>query len=175
MTRQSKDLLFMEMALRAARQAELQGDVPIGAVIVNDSGLIATGFNEKEFGRCALHHAEILAIQRASLALGRWRLTDCTLYVTLEPCAMCAGAIVNARLQRVVYGCSDPKAGAVESLYQILQDQRLNHRPKVLSGPLSEPCRQILKAFFERRRSERATDKSGLPIATTEPSSPQQS
>ncbi len=150
MTQESKDLEYMNLALNAARQAELQGDVPIGAVIVNESGVVATAFNEKEFGNSALHHAEILAIQRASAQLQRWRLTDCTLYVTLEPCLMCAGAIVSARLRRVVFGCLDPKAGAVESLYQALSDPRLTDcKPKtaVLSlkvflrndGPLARP------------------------------------
>jgi tRNA(adenine34) deaminase len=155
MTQESKDLEYMNLALNAARQAELQGDVPIGAVIVNESGVVATAFNEKEFGNSALHHAEILAIQRASAQLQRWRLTDCTLYVTLEPCLMCAGAIVSARLRRVVFGCLDPKAGAVESLYQALSDPRLNHRAEVHHGLQAEDCSALLKSFFEKRRAAR--------------------
>lgn len=143
---------WMRRALELAAQAGAMGEVPVGALVVFENQVIAEAFNRKETDHSALHHAEVLAIQQASARLGRWRLTGCDLLVTLEPCIMCAGAIVSARLDGVYYGAVDPKAGAVASLYQILSDQRLNHLPVVEGGILAEPCGQILKEFFRQRR-----------------------
>lgn len=154
------DVEAMKIALELAETAGEMGEVPIGAVIVYEGQVIARAFNRKETSPSALHHAEILAISEATQKLGRWRLTGCTLYVTLEPCLMCAGAIVQARLDRVVYGASDPKAGAVESLYQALSDPRLNHRPEILGGVHAEFCSLILKRFFEKIRMDRANADS---------------
>lgn len=144
----------MQRALELARRAAQSGEVPVGAVIVETlSGrIIAEAHNEKENLASALGHAELLVIQRASEQLGRWRLTGCSLYVTLEPCVMCAGAIVASRLDRVVFGAIDPKAGAVRSLYQILEDPRLNHRPEVLGGVEAEGSGELLREFFRKRR-----------------------
>jgi tRNA(adenine34) deaminase len=142
----------MRQALALADRAALRGEVPVGALIVADSVVIAEAYNERETRPSALAHAEVTVIERTCARLGRWRLTGCTLYVTLEPCVMCAGAIVQARLDRVVYGARDPKAGAVESLYQVLSDTRLNHRPAVDGGALADECGQQLTEFFRRRR-----------------------
>lgn len=144
----------MTRALELARQAAKLGEVPVGAVVVNAEGeIVAEAFNERERAPSALAHAELTATGAACAKLGRWRLTGCTLYVTLEPCVMCAGAIVNARFDRVVYGARDLKAGAVESLYQILGDTRLNHRPAVTGGVMAEECGRELSEFFRRRRT----------------------
>ena len=141
------------MALAEARWAADEGDVPIGAVVLSPAGdLIAADRNRREHSRDATAHAEVLAIRAAGAILGSWRLTDCTLVVTLEPCAMCAGAVVLARLGRLVYGAADPKAGAVGSLYDIPNDPRLNHRPEVVSGVLAGQCGAELRAFFAARR-----------------------
>jgi tRNA(adenine34) deaminase len=148
----------MHLALREAETAAAEGEVPIGAVVVqedpdSDAGrIIGAAHNQREQLRDPTAHAEMIAITQAAQALGNWRLDNCTLYVTLEPCPMCAGAIVLARLPRVVYGASDPKAGAVASLYQLLSDPRLNHRAEVMAGVLAEPCGQILARFFQQRR-----------------------
>lgn len=142
----------MRQALALADQAAAQGEVPVGALIVHENQVIAMAYNEREGLPSALAHAEILALERATKALGRWRLSGCSLYVTLEPCVMCAGALVQARVDRVIYGAKDPKAGAVESLYQILSDTRLNHRPAVTGGILAEECGQKLSEFFKSRR-----------------------
>jgi tRNA(adenine34) deaminase len=147
------DVNFMRQALELAARAADAGEVPVGAVIVNESGVIAEAYNERESLPSALAHAELTAVRVACEKLGRWRLSGCTLYVTLEPCVMCAGALVNSRIDRVVYGARDPKAGAVESLYQILGDVRLNHRPVVIGGVLADECGAILSAFFKSRRS----------------------
>lgn len=146
------DIGYMKNALKLARQAADLGEVPVGALVVFEGKIVSEAYNLRETERVATHHAELMALEAACRALGRWRLTGCTLYVTLEPCAMCAGAIVNSRPDRVVYGANDSKAGAVESLYQILSDERLNHRPLVTSGVLSEECGQILTDFFRARR-----------------------
>lgn len=143
---------YMTRALELARKAGEAGDVPIGAVIVRNGEILVEAFNEKEALKVPSCHAEILAIERAALKLDRWRLIDCDLYVTLEPCVMCAGAIVQARLRSVTYGARDPKGGAVESLYQVLSDSRLNHRPIVTGGILESECSEILKNFFAARR-----------------------
>lgn len=143
----------MLRALELARGAEAKGEVPIAAVLVGADGIIAEGANDREANKNPLGHAEILAIRAASEKLGRWRLSDCTLYITLEPCIMCAGAIVQSRIGRVVYGAKDPKAGAVESLYQILSDTRLNHRPQITSGVEAQACGEILTKFFSEKRN----------------------
>ena len=143
----------MRMALAEARWAADEGDVPIGAVVLSPAGdLVAADRNRREGARDATAHAEVLAIRAAGAILGSWRLTDCTLVVTLEPCTMCAGAVVLARLGRLVYGAADPKAGAVGSLYDIPGDPRLNHRPEVIGGVLGEQCGAELRAFFATRR-----------------------
>jgi len=143
---------WMEQALAAAQLAAEQNEVPVGALIVRDGQLVATGYNLREQCHNPTAHAELLAITRASEVLGDWRLEGCTLYVTLEPCIMCAGAILLARIPRVVYGASDPKAGAVSSLHQLLTDSRLNHRCEVTGGILADRCGRILSEFFQAQR-----------------------
>jgi tRNA(adenine34) deaminase len=145
---------FMRLALREAEAALAEDEVPIGAVIVHSGRVIASAHNQREQLHDPTAHAEMIAITQAAEALGDWRLEHTTLYVTLEPCAMCAGAIVLARLPRVVYGAADPKAGAVASLYRLLDDPRLNHRAEVIAGVLAESCGEILSRFFERKRWE---------------------
>jgi tRNA(adenine34) deaminase len=142
----------MRQALALAARAAAAGEVPVGALIVDESGVIAEAYNERETLPSALAHAELTALSLACKKLGRWRLSGCTLFVTLEPCVMCAGALVNARVDRVVYGARDPKGGAVDSLYQVLSDPRLNHRVAVTAGVLAEDCGAILSAFFRSRR-----------------------
>jgi tRNA(adenine34) deaminase len=146
---------LMGSALAEARFAADAGDVPIGAVIVHDpSGeVIGRGRNRREADGDPTAHAEIIALRDAARRLGQWRLQDCTLYVTLEPCPMCAGAIVAARLPRLVYGCDDPKAGAVRTLYQICEDERLNHCVDVTAGVCAEECAEVLRAFFRVQRA----------------------
>ena len=144
-----KDTDGMQLALQQAQQAFLLEEVPVGAVIVKDDEVLSTAYNLKENLCVPTAHAEILAIDKASQKLGQWRLTGCSLYVTLEPCLMCAGAILQSRLSKVVIGTLDPKAGAVRSLYQVLNDSRLNHQPEVLIGVLNVPCSDILKRFFQ--------------------------
>jgi tRNA(adenine34) deaminase len=143
----------MRGALDEARKALLHGDVPVGAVVLDPQGvLIARAHNNREGSGDPTAHAEVLAIRAAAEAMGSWRLEGCTLVVTLEPCTMCAGAIVLSRLERVVYGAIDPKAGAAGSLWDVLRDRRLNHRPEVLPGVLEQECGDVLKAFFSQRR-----------------------
>ena len=144
---------WMHSALSQARVAFDEGEVPVGAVVVHRDHLIAEAYNQRESLKDPTAHAEMIAITQAAEALGSWRLTECTLYVTLEPCPMCAGAIVQARIPRVIYGASDPKAGACRTLFQITNDPRLNHRSTVIGGVLQEPCTAILQEFFERQRS----------------------
>ena len=146
----------MRRALDEAAAATLHGDVPVGAVVVRDGQVIAARHNERELTGDPTAHAEILAVRDAAAVVGHWRLLDCTLYVTLEPCTMCAGALVNARLQRLVYAATDPKAGAVESLANVCTDPRLNHRIEVVSGLAAAEASAQLKAFFAERR--RAAD-----------------
>ena len=143
----------MRLALAEAHAAEAHDDVPIGAVVVRDGAVIASRHNERERTGDPTAHAEVLALRDAAAVVGHWRLLDCTLYVTLEPCVMCAGALVNSRIGRVVYGATDPKAGAVASLYEVCADERLNHRPPVTAGVLADECGAVLKAFFQSRRS----------------------
>lgn len=144
---------FMKIALLEAELAYKEREIPVGAIIVIDGRVVARAHNKKESLKDPTAHAEILAIRDASTLLNTWRLDNATLYVTKEPCPMCAGAIINARIKSVVYGCTDPKSGAVESLYKMLSDDRLNHQVKVLSGVLKEDCELILKTFFEEIRS----------------------
>ncbi|HEY5343928.1 MAG TPA: tRNA adenosine(34) deaminase TadA [Solirubrobacteraceae bacterium] len=146
---------FMRLALREAERARAQGDVPIGAVVVRAGEAIAVGCNERELRGDPTAHAEILALRGAARALGSWRVLEATLYVTLEPCAMCAGAIVLARVPRVLYGASDPKAGAAGSVLDVLAEPRLNHRPEVRGGVLGEECGALLSGFFAARRTAR--------------------
>ncbi len=145
---------WMRLALREAEQALAEDEVPVGAVIVHRGRVIASAHNQREQLRDPTAHAETIAITQAAGALDSWRLDECTLYVTLEPCAMCAGAIVLARLPRVVYGAADPKAGAATSLYRLLDDPRLNHRAEVIAGVLAEPCGAILSRFFAAKRRQ---------------------
>lgn len=145
----SDDERYMELALAQAQAAREVGEVPIGAVVVNESGeVIGTGFNRRETWQDPTAHAELLAMKQAAQTIGSWRLVGCTTYVTLEPCPMCAGTMVNARLERVVYGARDPKAGAVRTLYTLLEDERLNHMVQVTEGCLADRCGQILTDFF---------------------------
>jgi tRNA(adenine34) deaminase len=149
---QDPDEVFMRQALAEAQLAYQQGEVPIGAVVVKDCAVIGRGYNRRETWRDPTAHAEVIAIRQAAAALRAWRLTGCTLYVTIEPCAMCAGAIVLSRLERLVYGADDPKAGAVVSLYEITADERLNHRVAVTAGILADECSDIIRRFFRRLR-----------------------
>jgi tRNA(adenine34) deaminase len=149
-------LTMMAQAIECARRAEANGDVPIGAVIARGDELLAAAGNERELRRDPTAHAEILAIRAASEALGGWRLPDTTLYVTLEPCAMCAGAIVLARIPTVIYGAPDPKAGAAGSVLDVLAEPALNHRPEVSGGVLGEECAALLREFFASRRGQRS-------------------
>ena len=144
----------MRAALREAHESLARDEVPVGCVIVHDGQVIGRGHNQVEGLQDATAHAEVVAIGAASNALGSWRLSDCTLYVTLEPCAMCAGAIVLARLGRVVYGAADPKAGACGSVLNVLHEKRLNHRAELTSGVLAEECGEILREFFRSRRKK---------------------
>jgi tRNA(adenine34) deaminase len=147
-----RDDHFMSLALREARRALQHDDVPIGAVVVHDGEVIGAAHNERELRQDPTAHAEILALREAASALGSWRVLESMLYVTLEPCAMCAGAIVLARVPRVVYGCPDPKAGAAGSVLDVLAEPRLNHRPDVAGGLLEDECATLLRAFFADRR-----------------------
>jgi tRNA(adenine34) deaminase len=143
---------FMRLALREAERALEHGDVPIGAVLVRGGEVVAAAHNERELRQDPTAHAEILALRAAAKAAGSWRVLDAVLYVTLEPCAMCAGAIVLARLPRVVYGASDPKAGACGSVLDVLGERRLNHRPELAGGLLAQECGALLTGFFASRR-----------------------
>jgi tRNA(adenine34) deaminase len=147
-----RDEYFMRLALREAEQSLEHGDVPIGAVLVLGGEVLAAAHNERELRHDATAHAEVLALREGSRKLGSWRLLDAVLYVTLEPCAMCAGAAVLARVARVVYGASDPKAGAAGSVLDVLGERRLNHRPEVSGGLLADECGALLSAFFASRR-----------------------
>ena len=147
----------MQRAIAEAHGAARHGDVPIGAIILDSQGeLVALGGNERELLGDPTAHAEVVAIRRAAQALGEWRLTGCTLVVTLEPCTMCAGAIVASRIEHLVFGAFDPKAGAVSSLFDVVRDPRLNHRPRVTSGVLAAECGALLDDFFAGRRDNAA-------------------
>jgi tRNA(adenine34) deaminase len=151
------DRFFMDLALGEARRALEHDDVPIGAVVVHDGEVIGAGHNERELLQDPTAHAEILALREAAAALGSWRVLESTLYVTLEPCAMCAGAIVLSRIPRVVYGCTDPKAGAAGSVLDVLAQPQLNHRPLVEGGVREDECAALLRAFFAARRRRPVT------------------
>lgn len=146
------DQTMMLRALAQASRAEKEGEVPVGAVITHGEKIVASAYNQRERLRDPTAHAEMIAITQAADALDSWRLTECTLYVTLEPCPMCAGAILQARIPRVVYGALDPKAGAVDSLFQLLADDRLNHQVEVVSGVMANECGGMLTAFFREQR-----------------------
>ena len=154
-----QDRRFMQEALDRARQAEEVGEVPVGAVVVCDGEVVAEGFNRRETWQDPTAHAELIAVRRASEALGSWRLTDCTVYVTLEPCPMCAGMLVNSRVGRVVFGARDPKAGAVRSLFALVEDPRLNHRIEVKEGVLAAECGSMLTEFFRNIRKARRQEQ----------------
>ena len=144
----------MRLALEEARLAAAEGEVPIGAVMVYDDEVIARGHNRREVDEDPSAHAEFSAMTAAARALGRWRLTGCTVYVTLEPCLMCAGLMVNARIDRCVYGAPDPKGGALGTLYDVSHDERLNHEFAVTPGVLADECAELLRSFFRARRAQ---------------------
>jgi tRNA(adenine34) deaminase len=143
---------YMRLALEEAQQATREEEVPIGAVIVHNGSVVAAAHNQREQLHDPTAHAEMIAITQAAESLQSWRLDGCTLYVTLEPCPMCAGAIIQARIPTVVYGAADPKAGAVRTLYRLLEDARFNHRCEIVAGVLAEPCGAILTQFFQAQR-----------------------
>jgi tRNA(adenine34) deaminase len=147
-----RELGFMRRALAAAEEAAGRGEVPVGAVVVRGDQILAVAHNERETANDPTAHAEVVALRRAAAAIGSWRLTDADLYVTMEPCPMCAGALVNARIRRLYFGCDDPKAGAVRTLYTLLDDKRLNHRVEVVPGLLGAEGSALLRTFFSRLR-----------------------
>jgi len=164
LTPREVDERYMRMALDAALVAEENGDVPIGTVIVHENRIIAKAYNQREQLKDPTAHAEIIALTQAATALGMWRLHGCTIYVTLEPCPMCAGALVLARLDRLVYGCPDPKTGACGSLYDIVRDGRLNHRLEVTAGVLAQDGAGLLQDFFQQRRRGNGSDPADLEV-----------
>ena len=150
----------MRLAIEQAKIAEENGDVPIGAVIVYKDQIIGRAYNQREQLKDPTAHAEIIALTQAAAALENWHLNGCTIYVTLEPCPMCAGALVLSRIDRLVYGCDDPKTGAVKSLYNIVTDGRLNHRLEVTSGVLADECAKQLQDFFQKKRLEKTDSEN---------------
>ena len=151
---------FMQAALDQAALAKALGEVPIGAVIVHDGEIIGRGYNLRETSNDPTTHAEMVAIRQAAEHIGHWRLLECTLYVTLEPCVMCMGAIILARIPRLVYACRDPRAGAVGSIYDFARDERFNHKVEVTEGVLGEECSEMLSAFFRELRAGKKTGKT---------------
>lgn len=147
-----KEIRFMKKALKEAKKAELIDEVPIGCVIVKDDNIIARGHNVRETKKTPLGHAEIIAIDKASKKLGAWRLQDCDIYITLEPCIMCSGAIIQSRIRHIYYGAKDPKGGAIESSINVLEAKNINHHPEVTSGILEEECSNIISEYFKRKR-----------------------
>ena len=147
-----KEIRFMREAIKEAKKAELIDEVPIGCVIVKDDRVIARGHNVRETKKTPLGHAEIIAIDKASKKLGAWRLQDCEIYITLEPCIMCAGAIIQSRIRRVYYGAKDPKGGAIESSIKVLEAKNINHHPEIVGGVLQEECTEIIKNYFKSKR-----------------------
>ena len=143
---------YMKLALKEARKAELIDEVPIGCVIVKDDKVIARGFNHRESKRMVISHAEIEAINKANKKLGAWRLEECDIYITLEPCIMCAGAIIQGRFKRVVYGAKDYKGGAFGSSIDVMQAQNINHHPEIVGGVLEQECSQLLSNYFKKKR-----------------------
>lgn len=152
---------FMRLALAQAEEAGRQDEVPVGAVLVANGVVVGSGFNQRESRQNPLCHAEIAAIDAAAQQLRSWRLSDCTIYVTLEPCIMCVGAILQARVGKLVFGCLDPKAGAVESLYRLCEDLRLNHQVPVIGGVLANEAGMLLSEFFTRLRARKRESKLG--------------
>jgi len=152
MRQESKDEYFMELALEEGKKALAEEEVPVGAVLVKGNKIISTGHNSKEASNDPTAHAEILAIKEASQKLRSWRLTDTTLYVTKEPCPMCAGAIVQARIEKLVFGANDDKAGAAGTIFNLLQDKRLNHQVEIASGVRQKECQELLQKFFSKLR-----------------------
>ena len=161
----SDDEKFMALALEEATRAAELGEVPIGAVVVHEGEVIARAGNRRETDADPAAHAEFSALMEASRVLGRWRLTGCTVYVTLEPCLMCAGLMVNSRIDRCVFGAPDPKGGAVGTLYDVSHDERLNHEFEVEGGVLETECAEVLRAFFKRRRAEAKAAKLAARMA----------
>ncbi|WP_214743132.1 tRNA adenosine(34) deaminase TadA [Exiguobacterium sp. s48] len=163
-----RDERFMQLAIVEAKKAEAIGEVPIGCVIVKGDQVIATGHNRRETDRLAAAHAEMIAIETANETLENWRLEDCELYVTLEPCPMCAGAIVLSRVKRVIFGAHDPKGGCCGTLMNLVQDDRFNHQAEVTENVLAEECGQLLTDFFrtlrERKKQERLNQRGCNPI-----------
>ncbi|KZX00749.1 tRNA adenosine(34) deaminase TadA [Pseudoalteromonas luteoviolacea] len=159
MTIQEQDEYWMRQALSYADKAEAENEIPVGAVVVQDGELIAAGWNRSIGHHDPSAHAEMMAIREAGKKIKNYRLIDCTLYVTLEPCPMCAGMLVHGRIQRVVYGASDAKTGAAGSVMNLLQEPQLNHQPDVTSGVLAEECGKKLSSFFKRRRKEHKAAK----------------
>lgn len=155
MTFSNEDQKWMKWALKEAQKAAQVGEVPVGAVLVGPVGLLAKAHNRRETWKTPIGHAEIIALHRASKKLQNWRLNGTTLYVTLEPCVMCAGALVLARVERIVFGALDPKGGGSKTLYKITEDPRLNHQVRVDGGLMEKECSEILKTFFKKRRSEK--------------------
>ena len=155
MTEPAPDQYFMREALRQAQKAYAADEVPVGAVVVRDGKIIARAHNQVELLKDATAHAEMLALTQAEAAVADWRLTDCDLYVTKEPCAMCAGAVVHTRIRRVIFGCADPAAGAAGSVMNVLRMQSLNHHCEITSGVLQNECVAILQEFFRKRREEK--------------------
>ena len=159
----ASDLRYMRHALALARQAGSRGDVPVGALVVRDGRILGVGFNTRERDHDPAGHAEVVALREACRNVQRWRLDGATLYVTLEPCPMCAGTLVNARVARLVFGAHDAKAGAVRSLYQLCEDPRLNHRLEVLGGVLADEAASLLREFFKAARARARAKRPGAP------------
>ncbi|HMB15096.1 MAG TPA: tRNA adenosine(34) deaminase TadA [Pelovirga sp.] len=159
LTEATQDHYFMQAALAEAAIAENIGEVPVGAILVYDGKIIGRGHNLRESSNDPTTHAEMIAIRQAAAHLNSWRLLDCTLYVTLEPCVMCMGAIILARIPRLVYGCRDPRVGAAGSIYNLAEDERFNHRVEVTEGVLQQECSQQLKGFFRTLREQKKEQK----------------
>lgn len=157
-----EDIRYMKQAITQAKKALINGDVPIGCVIVYEGRVIARGYNRRNLDKTTLAHAEILAIKKATRVIGDWRLEDCTMYVTLEPCQMCAGAIVQARIPRVVIGCMNPKAGCAGSIINLLGMPQFNHQVEVTRGVMEDTCSQMMKAFFAELRQAKKQEKLGI-------------
>lgn len=153
------DEQYMRLALLEADLAAADDEVPIGAVVIKDGQVIGRGHNMRETWRDPTAHAEMIAIREAAQTLSAWRLTGCTLYVTIEPCPMCAGALLLSRIKRLVYGAPDPKAGVVDTLYRLLDDERFNHRVEVTAGVLQNECAAVIQAFFKRKRLRRVEEE----------------
>ena len=148
------EIKFMKEAIKEAKKAELIDEVPIGCVVVKDDKVVARGHNIRETKKTPLGHAEIVAIDKASKKLGRWRLEDCDIYITIEPCIMCSGAIIQSRIRHIYYGAKDPKGGALESSINVLEAKNINHHPEVTSGILEEECSNVISQYFKRKREK---------------------